>query len=229
MWNGKAKAVTFSYDDGVTADRRLVKIFNKYGVKATFNLNSGVFQRRDDSGELINWGKICESEVLPLYAGHEVAAHTVTHPSLAMLLTDDEIIAQAERDRVKLSQLCGYEVVGMAYPNGSYDERVMRLLEDNTNIKYSRTVKSTLNFELPKNYYSLHPTCHHKDQRLFELAEEFLAYNGKEPKLFYVWGHSYEFDNDNNWEIIEEFCAKISGRDDVFYGTNAEVLGLKGL
>ena len=42
MWNGKKKAVTFCYDDGVTQDRRLVEMMNTYGVKGTFNLNSGM-------------------------------------------------------------------------------------------------------------------------------------------------------------------------------------------
>ena len=37
---GRAKAVTFSYDDGVVQDKRLAEIFNKYGIKATFNFNS---------------------------------------------------------------------------------------------------------------------------------------------------------------------------------------------
>jgi peptidoglycan/xylan/chitin deacetylase (PgdA/CDA1 family) len=39
-WNGKKKALTFSYDDGVLQDIRLIELFNKYGMKATFNLNS---------------------------------------------------------------------------------------------------------------------------------------------------------------------------------------------
>ena len=29
MFDGKMKAVTFSYDDGVTQDRRLIEVFNK--------------------------------------------------------------------------------------------------------------------------------------------------------------------------------------------------------
>ena len=37
------KALTFSYDDGVTQDKRLIKILNKYGLKCTFNINSGLF------------------------------------------------------------------------------------------------------------------------------------------------------------------------------------------
>ena len=40
MFNGKNKAITFSYDDGVTQDKRLIDIFNKYNLKATFNINS---------------------------------------------------------------------------------------------------------------------------------------------------------------------------------------------
>ena len=40
MFNGKMKAVTFSYDDAVTQDKRLIQILDKYGLKATFNINS---------------------------------------------------------------------------------------------------------------------------------------------------------------------------------------------
>ena len=40
MINGKNKFITFSYDDGVTQDKQLIEIFNKYNLKATFNINS---------------------------------------------------------------------------------------------------------------------------------------------------------------------------------------------
>lgn len=39
----RRKALTLSYDDGVVNDRRLIEIMNKYGLKGTFNLNSGLF------------------------------------------------------------------------------------------------------------------------------------------------------------------------------------------
>ena len=58
------------------------------------------------------------------------------------------------------------------------------------------------------------------------LANEFISLNTEEPKIFYIWGHSYEFDEDNGiyWEKFEEFCKLISNRDDIFYGTNSQVL-----
>ena len=39
MWNGKMKAVTLSYDDGVAQDIRLIELLDRYGLRATFNLN----------------------------------------------------------------------------------------------------------------------------------------------------------------------------------------------
>ena len=41
----KLKTVTFSYDDGTTQDIRLIELLNKYGLKCTFNLNSGLFSK----------------------------------------------------------------------------------------------------------------------------------------------------------------------------------------
>ena len=38
-----------------------------------------------------------------------------------------------------------------------------------------------------------------------------------------MWGHSYEFDDNDNWEVIEEFAKFIGGRDDIWYATNIEI------
>ena len=46
MFGGINKAITFSYDDGVTQDVRLIEIFNKYNIKATFNLNLELLDRQ---------------------------------------------------------------------------------------------------------------------------------------------------------------------------------------
>ena len=45
MFNGKNKAFTFSFDDGVLQDIRFIELINKYGLKCTFNLNSEFFGR----------------------------------------------------------------------------------------------------------------------------------------------------------------------------------------
>ena len=45
--DGKAKALTLSYDDGVEQDEHLLEIVLKHGLKGTFNINSGCFPEAD--------------------------------------------------------------------------------------------------------------------------------------------------------------------------------------
>ena len=42
---GKKKAFNVTYDDGVLQDIRFVELLNKYGLKGTFNLNSGLMEK----------------------------------------------------------------------------------------------------------------------------------------------------------------------------------------
>ena len=228
--SGKTKAVTFSYDDGVTQDIRLIELLNKYGLKCTFNLNSellgkgGILLR---NGLRIAHYKIRPEDVKSVYAGHEIAAHTLTHPSLPRC-EDDEVIRQVEQDRQKLSELAGYEVVGMAYPGGGVnnDDRVAELIRQNTGIQYSRTTTVNSSFDIQDNLFRFNPSAYHLDfETLMELGREFIDLKTDGPKVFYIWGHSYEMDYGvDYWGKLEDFFRLISNREDIFYGTNKEVL-----
>ena len=232
MFNGKMKALTFSYDDGVDQDIRLIEIFNKYGLKATFNLNSELLGRRNDTlnmgGKIVDHHKVLASDVRSIYEGHEVAVHTLTHPLLPKIEDDGEIIRQVEEDRLNLSELCGYEVIGMAYPCGgqNHDDRVADIIRKNTGVKYSRTIISNHSFDQQTDLYKFKPTVYHCGEfdKMVELGQKFLEMDADSPQIFYVWGHAYEFDFAENWDRFEEFCKMMSGRDDIFYGTNKEVL-----
>ncbi len=231
MWNGKKKAITFSFDDGVKQDIRTIEILNKYGLKATFNLNSGllgvVAQAKSSDGTIARHDKVEAHNVKAVYEGHEVAVHTLTHPSLPSL-GKETIIRQVEEDRKALENLVGYEVRGMAYPCGgvNHDDRVVEIIKNDTPIRYARTVISTENFDLQTNLLRFNPTVYWQNrEKSFELAEKFLAIENDEPQLFYIWGHTYEFDFiKGDWERFESFCKLIAGKENIFYGTNTEVL-----
>ena len=230
MFNGKYKAVTFSYDDGVTQDKRLIEMFDKYGLKATFNLNSELLGKSGSlqiGGKMISHNKVEPEEVREVYCGHEVAVHTLTHLNLTGQ-TDEEVVRQVEHDRLNLSKLVGYEVIGMAYPCGgtNNDDRVAEIIKDRTDVRYSRTITSTHSFEPQDNLYRFNPTVYHIMEReeLFELGKKFIELEPSTPQIFYIWGHSYEFDINDTWDVFEDFCRLISGRGDIFYGTNKEVL-----
>jgi peptidoglycan/xylan/chitin deacetylase (PgdA/CDA1 family) len=212
--NGKFKVLTTSYDDGQIHDRQLVEIFNRYGIKGTFHLNSGLFEKDPR--------RLPKEEIKDLYKGHEIACHTLTHPTIALCplpMTAQQIL----EDRINLEEITGAPVRGLSYPNGSYNEEIKALLKP-LGIEYSRVVGNTDDFSLPNDYYEWKATCHHK-HNLAQNAERFLKLSTRQYLyLFYVWGHSYEFNNDKNWDLIEDFCQMVSGKDDIWYATNIEIV-----
>lgn len=223
--DGKSKVVTLSYDDGVVQDIRLIEIMNKHGLKGTFNINSGLYlpepsQREKFYGRL----KLSEAKELYINSGHEVAVHGFTHLFLERVRTE-EIFYEILEDRKSLEKEYAVIVRGMAYPFGTYDGEVVDCLKK-CGIVYARTTKSTENFRFPDDWLQLHPTCHHKSSKLMELARHFVedkARYNSDNWLFYLWGHSYEFDNDDNWHVIEEFAEYVGGRSDIWYATNIEI------
>lgn len=226
---GRYKAVTLSYDDGSFQDERLAAVMRAHGLKGTFNLNSGRFTEGRQQNNDPFFRMPSREEVKRRYGcdSFEVATHALTHPFLEQL-TPAQAAYEIVEDRKNLEQLMGYAVRGHAYPYGTHNEAVRNCLRA-CGIVYARTVVSTHSFALPQDWLQLNPTCHHADPALPELTESFLAdfapdapFFRRKAKFFYVWGHSFEFDRADNWNVIEEFAARIGGREDVWYCTNIE-------
>ena len=210
---GKHKVLTMSYDDGKHEDRRLVALFNQYGIKGTFNVNSGL------EGDPV---RIPQAEYRELYKGHEVACHTVSHPTIGRCPL--ELVAQEViEDRKKLESIMGYPVRGLAYPNGSESPEIRAMLPA-LGIRYGRVVGNTDGFAMPEDFLQWKATCHH-NHNLLELGQQFVDLHKKQYLyMMYVWGHSYEFTNNNNWEVMEDFCKLVGGKDDIWYATNIQIV-----
>lgn len=219
---GQTKALVMSYDDGSEHDRRLVSIFNRYEIKASFHLNSGT---------LGSPHRVSPDEIQSLYAGHEVSCHTVNHPDLTAL-SDAAIRDEVTRDRRTLESLVGKPVRGLAYPYGTFDERVVGVLTT-LDIAYARTTLTTMGFDLPDDFLALTTTCHHN--QALDVIDRFLGHSeSSEPLLMYVWGHSYEFDGfmssdgKKDWQYIEDCCRVIWEQDSVHCMTTIELVDYLG-
>lgn len=219
---GRSKAVTFSFDDGVRQDLRLMEIFRTYGIHATFNLNSGLFDG-DHSWNYrgVTVSRLSRKEVEKSYQDFEIAVHTSHHPSLP-LMSREGIVDEVLNDRRTLEEIAGYPVRGMAYPYGTWNREVVDVLAS-LGICYSRTVQSTHGFGFPEDYLAWHPTCHYMEPEVPELIDRFLSADPGALSLFYLWGHSYELDGNDNWDLIETFCQKFGNDDGVWKATNMEL------
>lgn len=218
-----SRALTLSYDDGVETDIRMMEILDRSGIKCTFNLNSGLYA---PEGTVYPAGTIhrrmSRSQIDKAYhAPHEISTHALTHPWINRL-PDNRIAYEIVKDRENLEAEFGCIVRGHAYPYGVFDDRVVDILR-RSGIAYARTVISSHRFDLPRDWLRLEATCHHNDPELPNLIERFLS-EDRFPvsKFFYIWGHSYEFDQFDNWNLLEDLAEKLGNRDDVWYCTNIE-------
>lgn len=222
---GLDRALTLSYDDGVQSDARLIEIMRAHGMKGTFNINTNSFA---PEGKVYPAGtvrrRMSKNEAFALYrdSGMEVAVHGAEHP-FWNLLPDNVCTYDILHDREQLEEIFGKIIRGAAYPFGTNSDAVVDILH-RCGIVYCRTTVSTCAFSFPTDWLRLPATCHHKNARLMELAHTFTdAANVRAPMLFYLWGHSYEFDGDNNWNVIEEFADYIGNRENIWYATNIEI------
>jgi len=217
------KYLTFSFDDCEIYDRILCNMFRKYGMKATFFLISEQLGFRCNFhryGEDIVVERISTDELCKTYEGMEIATHTAKHRCPIDDL-ENAVIKSADY----LSTLCGYEVKGMAYPGGAYTDKHIERLKA-LGMRYARTTQCTKNFAVPAEWLAWHPTCKYDDECIFELAERFLAYQGDEPVIFHIYGHSYEMTRKEarcSFAGFELLLKKLSGRDDISYATNIEI------
>ncbi len=227
---GKFKALTLSYDDGSIHDERFIEILNKYGIKTTLNINGASIKNEDD------WHINPERLKAFKAQGHEIAVHGYNHIAPGMVNSTAGIKDVLDCRR-SLEQYFGTIIRGMAYPdsgirrmaNGANYDNIKGYLKD-LGIVYSRTLGGeNKDFDLPQDWYNWTPTLHHNHGALLDWLKEFTEYQlpDYEPrrasKLFYMWGHSFEFENDGTWDTIERFCAEASGKDDIWYATNIEI------
>lgn len=229
------KYLVISIDDGTTQDERVISVLKKYGIKATFNINTGVLGKKEEipitafDGKPLRHDVVTEKQLINgLYKGFEVACHTLTHPMLTKL-GDEEMRREIFGNYDDILRLTGIAPKGIAYPGmtPNYNSAVTNLIKNDGRLLYGRTVNETLGFSLPDNLYEWNPTCQFRGENLVPITEKFLSEKDDgRVKLLFVWGHSYEFDlGAECWAKLDWFCKEMS-RADVVNPTCAEFAAL---
>ena len=220
---GKPKAFNITYDDGVQQDVRFVALLNRYALKGTFNLNSGLMAQRftwiHENGMTVT--RMAPEGLRELYLGHEVAGHTLTHPYMQNL-SDDELHRQLDEDRKNLQRIFAAEVGGFAVPFDYYDDRIARCAV-NCGFEYARMSEVSLNYEPCRNWYRWKTGVYHIMPELVPFVEGFLD-TGTELAVCQIVGHSYDLDALDLWDTMEDICAKVASRKDIWPTTNLELV-----
>ena len=205
------KIVSLSFDDGTIYDLKFIELLNKYNLKATLNLNSGldnfVWYFGDSPIERLKL-----SEVVDKYNNHEVCSHSLTHPYFSSL-NKDEVIRQVKEDCNNLSKIFNRDVNAFAFPFHDQTEEHIKILKDNLNLNYIRYSYFEESY-IPKDRYHIPLNALYNDNDLYEKLEKFTN-NNLDNSLFVIAGHSYEFQVRNEWERIEELLKYLSSNKEL--------------
>ena len=221
--NGKTKVFNVTYDDGVLQDVRFVALLNKYNLKGTFNLNSGLTEREfewtHESGRVIK--RLSKEKAVPLYQGHEIACHTLTHPYMHDL-SQQEILHELQEDKANLEKLFGREVKGFAVPFDYYSEQIENCVRE-SGFSYARISQESRSFAPQTDYFNWKATVFHTDPELERLTRQFIE-SDEELAIFQIVGHSYDLDVENMWDRIENVFRMIASHDDILPMTTIEIV-----
>lgn len=222
----KRKYVTWSSDDGVTQDRDLMDILDRYGILCTFNINTGILGTKGEvsNGKVtVPHNKVSREEVANgYYRNHEIAVHTLTHPSLPAV-SPEEVKRQIVQDEQNIKELTGVAPTGMAYPGGGYDhnDEIMEIILRESGLRYARTVVSTHGFGLPQRFMEWNPSFWWFEDCRDQITDRFAAARPEQEDLIlYIWGHAYELDFFDARESIDAYCRRLSEIEDAVFVTN---------
>ena len=198
------KYFIFSIDDGTIYDKKVIDIFNRYQVKGTFNLNSGLEDFVWYLGEM-PIRRLNLSENASLYDGHEVTSHSLTHPHMTQC-SGEHIVYEVGEDVTRLEKIFHRPVEVFAFPFHDSDERVINIIKHIHNIKVIRLSDEDTSYRFPNDLYHVKITSLEINDALRQL-DNFI--NDPNAELFTFVSHAYDFEVNQTYDKLEELCQKV--------------------
>lgn len=229
--------VTTSWDDGHVLDLQVAGLLKKYNLTGTFYVSPKCRELKFKS-------RLDDQEIRLLAKRFEIGAHTMTHPRLTRVSLN-EADKEIRNSKSHLEKVLGKKVVSFCYPGGEFDKKHKKIARD-AGFSYARTVRR-LHIKPSKDNFAaattIHAYKHYQDVpkilvlSRFNPAKFWLVFNDwselgklmfdkalKSGGVYHVWGHSWEIDNNNDWERLERLFRYISDHDGVSYVTNKELV-----
>ena len=199
------KIFLISFDDGTIWDRRFVELLNKYNMKATFNLNSGLEDFVWQYEDRFPIRRQVLADTVDLYKGHEVASHSLHHHWLNTL-TPPQLSREVGDDCAAIKKLFCLQEIGFGVPFTACSEREVNIIRKY--VRYIRLSEFSDSFAPPKDPYHIpiHALYNQPDirEKIAQFAESDLPLS-----LFVMAGHSYELEVLDHWEYMEQLLQYI--------------------
>jgi len=227
--------MTTSWDDGHPLDLRVAGLLAKYGLAGTFYVPRSSQKRMMD-----------RSQIRELSQSFEIGAHTLEHVRIDRL-SDAEATTQLSGSREWVEELTGKSCRVFCFPGGKFRNRQLQLVRQ-AGYEAARTVEflSTANprridglcvipttvqvfphspYAYAKNVLKRFssPILHRPPTSLLSrdwaaLARDLFLQTMESGGVFHLWGHSWEIEEHDQWENLEQFlmttrpwCEQLKG------------------
>jgi peptidoglycan/xylan/chitin deacetylase (PgdA/CDA1 family) len=208
--------VVCDWDDGAAEDTDLVILLRRYGVKATFNLCSGLLSESKRAVRK-NIYMMTRAEALETCRGFTVGNHTTEHVSLSHTVMRNAVRA-VEDGRKQLQDIFGQPVLGLAYPSGLHDRTVWKIARNAGHLYGRGSVKGCQIFSAG-NHWTVRPDCAVDDKLFWNFYEGAKKGSG----VFWFYGHSWSIGQKNKWMELEKILEKISSDPEAEWKEIAEL------
>lgn len=199
------KIFLISFDDGTVWDSRFVNLLNKYGMNATFNLNSGLEDFVWNYEDRFPVRRQILSETVEQYRGHEVASHSLHHHWLNSL-TPPQLSREIGEDCEALKKIFGLQEIGFGVPFTACGEREVAIIKKY--VRYIRLSEFSDSFALPSDPYHIPIHSLYNQPDIRQRIAAFAA-NALPVSLFVMAGHSYELEVLDHWGYMEELLQYV--------------------
>ena len=212
------KFFIFAIDDGTIYDKKVIAIFNKYNIRATFNLNSGL----EDFIWYKDWLEVRRLKLndnKKIYDGHEVASHSLTHPFLTSL-SDEDVYREVKEDIDNLRNIFNRDIKAFSFPFDGYDERTISIIKS---LGITHIILPTIDdsFLYPVDTYHIKVTSWNVDDALYKV-KRFIE--DTQAEVFIYLSHSYDYEYDNSYDKLEELCKIVTTQKDIRIITISELM-----
>lgn len=218
----------FSFDDAHILDLRVAKLLEKYGFRGTFYVPSlPMFENQS-----LTWKEIKNLSE----RGHIIGGHTVSHPVDIKLLDDEKLDFEIIENMTSVDFFINFNgiterrenpqpVTKFCYPRGRFDERVKDVVKK-AGYKEARTTRVGCT-DLPLDPFEKDTTLHlfpdrkEYDADLMTMFKRYLALAlEKKNGYLHIWGHSWEINRHNLWDLFEEMLKILRQKCDENICTN---------
>ena len=211
------KYFVFAVDDGTTYDQKVIDIFNRYNIRATFNINSGlqdfVWYKEDLPVRRLDLYKYKD-----IYNNHEVASHSLTHPYLTSL-SDEEVYYEVKIDKDNIERIFNRKVTSFSFPFDYFDERTINIIKG-LGISHIILPEIDDSFRFPSDTFHIKVTSWNIDDALTKL-DRFIK--DKDAEIFIYLSHSYDYEFDHSYDKLEKLCQLVTSQSDIKTITIGEI------